>query len=453
MKRKRNTIKRGYRTVPRLSFNEGFDKGYDAGHDRGYALGFERGQAEWNERFEGTSIVIPTYNQLEYLKACIDSIHKYTPERHEIIIIDNGSTDGTDQYLKSLFGNIRYKISKQNLGFAGGVNQGLMMARGSMLLFLNNDTIVTQNWLSNLLACLHGDEKYGLVGPVTNYISGDQLIETSYQTIDEMHRFAASFNRSDRGRWVSTNRLTGFCVLMKREFFQRLGYLDEGFEIGNCEDDDYGLRAQLLGADLIIANDTFLHHAGSKTIQRLTPSQFDEIYEKNKQFYRDKWGHTPSLLAEISAIRNGNALQTNDLYPTHVIVKGSGPALYWVEHGVLHPLEQSADFVFTRLAQTDLRNWPIGDALANEQVNQKIASLSSASPPTQSLADGALVKTPDGNVYQHKLGKLHRFITPWALTAWHLNERHMTALSKAEKKRYPEGIPIMAPPVIRASNL
>ena len=453
MRRRRKTLKQGYRHLPNIPFHKGFDKGYDVGHDRGYALGFERGVSGWNERFEGTSIVIPTYNQLGFLKECIESIHRHTPELHEIIIIDNGSTDGTDRYLKSLHGNIRYKIFKENLGFAGGVNQGLMMARGNTLLFLNNDTIVTKNWLTNLLACLQGDAKFGLVGPVTNYISGDQLIKTSYPSIDEMHRFAESFNRSDRERWRKTVRLTGFCVVMRREFFQRLGYLDEGFEIGNCEDDDYGLRAQLLGSDLIIAQDTFLHHAGSKTIKTLTPSQFDQIYGRNKRFYADKWGDPPSLLAEVLSLWDGTPLKMNDFYPTHIIVSGAGPALYWIENGVLHPLENGAEFASTRLAQTDLRNWPVGFTLSYEQVTRKFASLSSDSLSARSLVDGVLVRTSEGNVYQHRLGKLHRFATHWALTAWHLNERPIVSLSEAEKNHYPEGIPLLAPPVIRANNL
>ncbi|GIP31291.1 glycosyltransferase family 2 protein [Paenibacillus sp. J2TS4] len=451
MKRKKTAMRRYRRDHLHKKFNTGYDKGYDLGYRRGYDLGFEKGISGAADLFVGTSIVIPTYNQLEFLKECIHSIQKYTPEPNEIIIIDNGSTDGTDQYLKSLSGKIRYKIFKENLGFAGGVNQGLMMATGNTLLFLNNDTIVTTNWLSNLQACLQSNETFGLVGPVTNYIGGDQLIETTYQSLDEMAIFASSFNRSDPERWTKTGRLTGFCVLMRREFFQRLGYLDEGFEIGNCEDDDYGLRARLMGSDLIIARDTFIHHAGSKTIKAFTPSQFDQFYGKNKQFYSNKWGDTHALLTEVLDGQDGAPLQMKDFYPTHVLVKGAGSATFWVENGVRYPLEEPAEFVSTRLSQVDLRNWPVGFTLSNDQVKQKLLSLTTSTEGA--LSDGVLVRTPEGKSYQFKQGKLHRFVTDWALTTWNLDNRHIIPISDAEKNKYAEGIPIIAPPIIRANNL
>ena len=67
---------------------------------------------------------------MNYLRECIESIRMYTPQPYELIIIDNGSDDGTDKYLKSLSA-IRYKLLPDNRGFAGAVNQGLMLARGT----------------------------------------------------------------------------------------------------------------------------------------------------------------------------------------------------------------------------------------------------------------------------------------------------------------------------------
>ena len=227
----------------RDGYNAGYNQGFNKGHEDGYIRGKIVGAESFGLPFEGTSVIIPTYNQVHYLKECIESIRLYTHQPYELIIIDNSSDDGTAEYLKSTEG-IRYRINSDNLGFAGAVNQGLMMARGTTLLILNNDSVVTSNWLFNLLHCLHSDPQIGIVGPVTNYISGDQLIETKYTNITEMQQFAQNYNQSDASKWVVTGRLTGFCMLMRREVFMRLGYFDEGFEIGNCEDDDYGLRAE-----------------------------------------------------------------------------------------------------------------------------------------------------------------------------------------------------------------
>ncbi|MDF2667924.1 MAG: glycosyl transferase family 2 [Paenibacillus sp.] len=437
-----------------LSYNWGFDSGFNIGFSKGFELGLEKGGWALANPFEGTSIIIPSFNQVGYLKDCIESIERYTPEPHEIIVVDNGSTDGTADYLRSLSGGaVRHKISEQNLGFAGGVNQGLMMARGSRLLFLNNDTIATEGWLSNLLACLHSNDKFGLVGPVTNYISGDQLIETTYSSLDEMHHFAKSLNRSDSEKWKTTGRLTGFCVLMTRDVFRRLGYLDEGFEIGNCEDDDYGFRARLLGLELIIAHDTFIHHVGSTTIKTLTPEQFNEVYSRNLAFYSSKWGETHSLLQETLHLWDGSPTRMNDLYPTHVIVQGTGANMYWIEQGKRFPLPLDIQLPATRLAQVDIKNWPLGDPLNHVEIAGRLAATSGRQLEGGMLADGALVQTADGKHYQCKSGILHRISTDWALQVWNLSGRTIHPITDAAKSAYREGLPIIAPPVIKAHNI
>lgn len=436
------------------SYDHGYNVGYNAGHSEGYGLGFRKGAEAWATGFDGTSIVIPSYNQKTYLADCIDSIRASTPERHEVIVIDNGSTDGTADYLRSLKReNVRYKICERNLGFAGGVNQGLMMARGSTLMFLNNDTIVTDNWLSNLLVCLHDNDRYGLVGPVTNYISGEQQIETAYQSTDEMHRFAQSFNRSDRGKWQTTDRLTGFCVLMTRSVFRRIGYLDEGFEIGNCEDDDYGYRSRLLGLELVIAKDSFIHHVGSTTIKTLTPEQFEEMYARNLAFYSDKWGETGPLLQEAASHWGGGPLSANDFYPTHVTVQGPGSRLYWIEHGVRRPLAHCGEIAATRLSQVELKNWPEGAVMSGEEWESRQAELAASASGAGPVSDGSLVQTPDGRLLQYRCGRLHRLATHRVAEAWGLNSRPVRPLSQEEADAYSSGTPLIAPPVLKAGNL
>ncbi len=221
------------------AYMRGRRDGFLWGRADGYSSGWSAGKRIFSEPVEGTSIIIPTYNQRRLLQQCIDSIRRYTPEPHEIIVVDNGSNDGTVPYLKSMAGKLRIWLSPVNLGFAGGINQGLRMARGRTLLLLNNDTVVTRGWLRNLLACLHSSDSNGLAGPMTNYISGIQKLDTSYRTLTEMHKFAKGFNRSDPGKWVETSRIVGFCLLLKRELFRKLGYMDEGFKLGNCEDEDF----------------------------------------------------------------------------------------------------------------------------------------------------------------------------------------------------------------------
>ncbi|UJF32074.1 glycosyltransferase family 2 protein [Paenibacillus hexagrammi] len=435
------------------SYNRGYNQGYDLGHDQGYRNGWQAGATSCSQAFQGTSIIIVTTNdQREHLQNCIESIYQYTPEPFEIIIIDNASTDDTESYLKSLTGKIRFKVFKSNLGFAGGTNQGLRMARGTTLLFLNNDTIVTKNWLSNMLACLHSNEKFGLVGPTTNYISGEQLVPTTYTSTEEMHRFAEQINRSNPSQWQVTGRLTGFCVLMRREMFEALGYLDEGFEIGNCEDDDYGFRARLMGYELVIAKDTFIHHVGSVSIKALG-ERFEEVYGKNLDFYSKKWGESHSLLAEVQRKLNGALATMNHFYPTGVVVRGVLPQPYWMENGIKRPIEGLSEaLASSRVSQVDLRSWSLGDPIQIQEVLYRLEQLNSTATSAAPLQEGELAETPDHTVYQMKEGKMRR-LNHWALTHWLLLERGKRQISYSELGSYEQGLPIIAPAVIVANNV
>ncbi|MCQ6559727.1 glycosyltransferase family 2 protein [Paenibacillus mendelii] len=433
-------------------FNDGFSKGYNKGYEDGFSRGRNAGAANFTLPFEGTSIIIPTYNQLHYVKECIESIVQHTPEPYELIVIDNASDDGTAAYLKSA-GGLRYRINKENLGFAGAVNQGLMLARGTTLLILNNDSVVTPNWLSNLLVCLGSNPQYGIVGPVTNYISGDQLIETSYTNIEDMQRFSRSFNQSDASRWKVTSRLTGFCMLLRREDFRRLGYFDEGFEIGNCEDDDYGLRARLLGLQLVIAKDTFIHHYGSVSMKSLN-DRFDQVYEKNLAFYANKWADPHGMLSLAwQRTLNGVTLRTIDSYPTCVIVQGTGSTTYWVENGIRSPIAGAAsDVQAVRVSRIDLRNWQLGEAIHVEEVMRRMNNLY-GSPSGSSDIEGRLIRLQDGTVYQRKGGRLHRFMNRQAAAAWKLDHYEPLTLTQRDLQGYEEGPPIISPPVMKADNI
>ncbi len=431
-------------------YNSGFRSGYNDGYDRGRQVGM------LGPSFEGTSIIIPTYNQMNYLRECIESIRHYTPESYELIIIDNGSTDGTAEYLKSVVG-IRYQLLPNNLGFAGAVNQGLMLARGATLLILNNDSVVTTSWLGNLLTCLHSDPRIGIVGPVTNYISGNQLIATSYQGMEEMQQFAMTYNQSNAEQWMVTSRLTGFCMLMRRETFMNVGYFDEGFEIGNCEDDDYGLRARLMGLQLIIAKDTFIHHYGSVSMKSLN-GRFDQIYGRNLSFYSNKWSDPHGYLSFNWLVNmEGIQLRSLDFYPTCMIVRGISATIYWVENGMRYPISGDCGVDSIRVAQLDLRCWRLGEDISSDEVLQRVLALQRIDTEQQdssvnTLVEGRLVQVRDGNVYQLKGGKLHRFMNMQAITSWNVQTYHVTHLAH-NQHNYAEGPPIISAPLIKASNI
>lgn len=144
-----------------------------------------------------TSIIILTFNQLQFTQECVESIQRHTPEPHEIVFVDNGSHDGTVKWLRQqakAHNNYRLIENKKNLGFAKGCNQGMAAAKGEYLLLLNNDVVVTGGWLAGMLACINASADYGIVGPMTNNIAGPQQLATvPYGNMEEMQAFAAHF--------------------------------------------------------------------------------------------------------------------------------------------------------------------------------------------------------------------------------------------------------------------
>jgi len=216
-----------------------------------------------------TSLVILTYNELEYTKKCVLSIRKHTREDYEIIFVDNGSTDGTVEWLKKqIRENKSYKLidNKKNLGFARGCNQGIEAAQGEYILLLNNDVVVAEGWLTGLLSCLSSAPDAGIVGPMTNNISGiQQIIDDEYRTVDYLDKYAAKFREKYQHRRIPLRRIVGFCMLFRRSLVEQIGLLDESFGTGNFEDDDLCLRAELAGYKNYIAGDVFIHHFGSRS--------------------------------------------------------------------------------------------------------------------------------------------------------------------------------------------
>jgi GT2 family glycosyltransferase len=235
-----------------------------------------------------TSIIIPTFNGLPLLKECVDSIRKNTSVPFEIIVVDNGSQDGTIEYCYRE--RLKLVSMPMNRGFPVACNYGLHIATGNALMLLNNDTVVTPNWLDNLLRCLYSSEDIGMVGPVTNYASGKQQIQEPFTNIADM---VVKYNKPDPTLWQETARLVGICLLFKREMLDKVGFMDERFSPGHFEDDDLCYRARLAGYRLLITGDCFIYHLGSASFQKKGQEAVQELLQINRQKFIDKWDVDP----------------------------------------------------------------------------------------------------------------------------------------------------------------
>ncbi|MBN3525574.1 glycosyltransferase family 2 protein [Paenibacillus apiarius] len=422
---------------------------HEQGYSVGYAEGLRAGQEQYGVPFEGTSIIIPTYNKAELLEQCIASIQKHTKVPYEIIVVDNASTDSTPQYLYRHTGQIRFHIHEINRGFSGAINTGLMMAKGRTICLLNNDILVTPNWLSNLLNCLDSDTSIGMVGPVTNYISGEQQIPVPYEKIEDMYTFGAKHNVPNAGKWQGIDRLVGFCLLFRRELFEATGFFDEGFEIGNFEDEDYIVRVRLNRRKLVIARDTFIHHFGSASMKALG-DKFQEVNNRNAAFFSKKWGNPYDWIHRVRERNNGAPAERNHAYyPTHVAVTGLTETVYWIEHGTKYPIQGKLNIPVVRVSQLDLRGWATGPAMNAATVIHKWNERSAADG---TIPDGGVFTTETGRWYQRQGDSYRELMSEHAVDRWQLNGK-MTVRTEKERQSLKEGLPIMAAPVIQAYHL
>jgi GT2 family glycosyltransferase/2-polyprenyl-3-methyl-5-hydroxy-6-metoxy-1,4-benzoquinol methylase/tetratricopeptide (TPR) repeat protein len=238
-----------------------------------------------------TSIVLVTHNAWAYTRECLSSIRMRTDEPYELIVVDNGSTDGTPEFLERME-DVRLIKNGENRGFPTAANQGIRAARGDVVVLLNNDTLVTTGWLRRMLEALERNRQAGLVGPCSNCVSGEQQVHVSYADLDALDGFAWQFGKARHGLTTRTDRLVGFCLGMRREVIDRVGLLDERFGLGNFEDDDYCRRAMAVGFECVIAGDAFVHHFGSRSFAE-NGVDLARVLQRNRQLFDEKWSQIP----------------------------------------------------------------------------------------------------------------------------------------------------------------
>jgi GT2 family glycosyltransferase len=235
-----------------------------------------------------------TRDNLLFSRMAIESVIACTEyPSYELVVVDNGSRDGTVEWLHELAAanpQVRLVLNPRNNGFARACNQGLAVARGDVLVLLNDDTLVPPGWLPRLMRPLE-DSGIGLVGAVTNRIGNEAEVPASYRTWGEMLEFAAARARDHAGEVFDIATVTMFCLALRRDTLRRLGPLDQRYEIGLLEDDDYSMSARRAGYRLVCAEDAFVHHFGETSFGKLVSSgEYNELLAANQRRYEEKWG-------------------------------------------------------------------------------------------------------------------------------------------------------------------
>jgi GT2 family glycosyltransferase len=257
------------------------------------------------------SILVVTHDGLSWTRMCLESLDRRTDwPRFDVIVADNASTDGTREWLgdEERQGRLLALMLPENRGFAAGVNAAAVHAHGEYLCLLNNDTIVTRGWLSALVRHLEKDPDVGMVGPSTNEIANESRVDVGYRELPQLDSWARAFTRARAGRLDPIPMLAMFCVLLRRSVFQRIGPLDERFEIGMFEDDDYARRLDAAGLRLAVARDSFVHHAGRGTFRTFPDEEYRRIFRENRRRYEEKWGAKPAARPSADAAESVDAI-------------------------------------------------------------------------------------------------------------------------------------------------
>ncbi len=240
------------------------------------------------------SVIVPCFDQLDFTAQCVPALMRHTRAPWELITVDNGSSDGTPDYLRGVRDAapvpVRILTNPANRGFPAACNQGLRAARGDYLILLNNDAVVTDGWLDQLIALAEADPQIGMTGPMSNYAAPPQLVEdVPYAGLEAMDGFAARWRDEHRGQWLTCAKLSGFCLLIKRRVLEAVGGLDERFGLGFFDDDDLAVRVRQAGYRLAVARDLFMHHFGSRTF-RGAGIDAEALLAENQARFAAKWG-------------------------------------------------------------------------------------------------------------------------------------------------------------------
>jgi GT2 family glycosyltransferase/tetratricopeptide (TPR) repeat protein len=250
------------------------------------------------------TIVILAWNAWEATQACLESLSPTLGVRDQVVVVDNGSTDATPRRL-GRYPWIDVVTNKENRGFAGGCNDGAAVARHDILVFLNNDTVLSGRWLDPLVVPFDEDDTVGATGPRSNFVSGPQVAEgASYLRGDGpgMRRFARTWAQEHRGQTSEAQRLVGFCLAVRRDLFEEIGGFDTEYGRGGYEDDD--LCRRILASDhrLLIAHESFVHHDGHQTFDANGLDWFAE-QETNRDRFESRFGlgHSTRDVTKVSA--------------------------------------------------------------------------------------------------------------------------------------------------------
>ena len=261
------------------------------------------------------SVIVPSHNGRDWLSRALPCIAAGSSATHEIIVSDNGSSDDTAAWLAGAWPAARALHAGEAIGFAAACNRGAEIARGHVLVFLNNDTEAQPGWLDRLVAPVLADPGRVVTTALLVQLHAPGRVDSAG---DGYAIWGAAFKRGAGDEVASYQRPgdafspCGAACAISRALFVRLGGFDEVFG-SVCEDVDLGYRVRLAGGRCLYVPEAVVHHAGSATlgIEAAGPVR---LGQRNLEWAW--WANTPWALVVL-------------MTPLHLLYNVMAAAWFW----------------------------------------------------------------------------------------------------------------------------
>ncbi|MBU1255811.1 MAG: glycosyltransferase family 2 protein [Patescibacteria group bacterium] len=220
------------------------------------------------------SIIILNLNGKKFLKDCFESLKRQTYQSFEIILVDNGSIDGSVEFIKKNFPETKIIVNKENLGFAYANNQGFKIANGKYFITLNNDTKADKKWLENLILIAESNKKIGMVASKIISLKDPNLIDSVGVNVclNGMSRGRGRLE-IDKGQYDKVEEIflpSACAALYRKKMLEEIGFFDDNF-FAYCEDTDLGIRGRLAGWKAFLSPQAVVYHYYSGTAGKYSP--------------------------------------------------------------------------------------------------------------------------------------------------------------------------------------
>ena len=213
------------------------------------------------------SIIIPNFNGKQFIKLCLDSIRKQDCSFYELIIVDNGSSDGSVEYINEYYPDLTLIENKENSGFAAAVNQGIKISSSDYVFLLNNDVELESDCVSNLLKCIEKDENiFAVSSKMVQYNDRNKMDDAG----DEYTILGWTCKVGDGKSpdlYTSKRETFSACAgaaIYRKDILDKLKYFDENF-FAYMEDVDISYRARIWGYKCVYCPEAVVYHLGSGT--------------------------------------------------------------------------------------------------------------------------------------------------------------------------------------------